>query len=434
MASSSFKTRASSTKLDSGESSIDRATPWQDESSKKWMLAWSVRLPNGTLVRRRTQSDKHKDLRPKAREKAKELLDQAKLGEWKTSSELNEYIDRVSRPEIESSDLRPRTKEQYLGALRLIIGDCKKHADKDGNAHKYNLKYQPLDAMTNVRLIERCLQEIAELHGYELAEKAAVVMSKYIIHEMRRDEIMNYNPIHGMDFKLRSRAKSIAPSKKGGVALSRDEYNRTLEYLLALDPETLVPERFKKHLAHLKKQDIRKAESLIDLTLLQMTTGLRVTEANSLTWAAHVEIEGEETVHLTVDPEMSKTKKGRRITVLDERVAKRIVERKEKYPDSIFVIGSPANGKAQWSRSSVTSETKMLYLYLAKTLKINDLLTERTHVWRATLNTLLREHVSEVDRSAWFGHTADVNRASYTDLTDTSAMLRASKVLLKKNV
>lgn len=423
--------RASSTKLEPGEHSIDRATPWQDEQSKKWMLAWSLRLPNGKLIRRRTQSDRHKDLRPKAREKAKSLLDQAKVGQWKSSSELDEYIDRVSRPEIESSDLRPRTKEQYLGALRLILGDCKKHTDKEGNSHKNNLKYQSLDAMKNVRLIERCLQEIAELHGYELAEKSAVVMSKYIIHEMRRDEIMNYNPIHGMDFKLRSRAKSIAPSKKGGVALSSEDYKRTLNYLLALDPAELVPERSGNHLAHLKKRDLIRAESLIDMTLLQMTTGLRVTEANHITWEGHVEFEDSGRVHVTVDPEISKTKKGRRIAVLDERVAKRFVERRAKYPNSIFVIGSPADGTRQWSRSSVTSEATKLYLHLAKTLKINELLTERTHVWRATLNTLLREHVGEVERSAWFGHTVEVNRASYTDLTDTSAMFRASEILLK---
>lgn len=429
---SQTKKRASSTKLEPGEHSIDRATPWQDEQSKKWMLAWSLRLPNGKLIRRRTQSDKHKDLRPKALAKAKELLDQAKGGEWTASSELAEYIDRVSRPEIESSGLRPRTVENYLGALRLILGDCKKHTEKNGNAHKYNLKNQPLDAMKNVRLIERCLQEIAELHGYELAEKSAVVMSKYIIHEMRRDEIMNYNPIHGMDFKLRSRAKSIAPSKKGGVALSRDDYNRTLEYLLNLDPEELVPERTKGHLAHLRERDLRKAESVIDLTLLQMTTGLRVTEANSLTWAGHVETDTAGNVHVTVDPEMSKTKKGRTVAVLDKRVAERIAARKNKYPKSLFVIGSPANMSKQWSRSASTAEMTKFYLWLSKTLKIPELLTERTHVWRATLNTLLREHVSEVERSAWFGHTVEVNRASYTDLTDTSAMLRASEILLDK--
>ncbi|MGP4994553.1 hypothetical protein [Glutamicibacter ardleyensis] len=423
------KKRASSAKLEPGDHSIDRATPWQDESSRKWMLAWSLRLPNGKLLRRRTQSDKHKDLRPKARKKAEELLDQAKEGQWKPSSELAGYIERISRREIETSDLRPRTKEMYLGAVRLILGDCKKHTEKDGNQHKYNLKNESIDSMKNVRLIERCLQEIAELHGYELAEKAQVILSKYVIQEMRRDGIMDYNPIRGMDFKLKRKAKSIAPSKKGGVALSRDDYGKTLEYLLALEPASLVPERTKNNLEHLKETDLRQAESLIDLTLLQMTTGLRVTEANGLTWAGHVDVGEQGSVHVTVDPEMSKTKKGRRIAILDERVAQRIIDRKSKYPKSIYVIGSPADGNKEWSRSATAKATRMLYLELAKTLKINELLTERTHVWRATLNTLLREHVSDVERSAWFGHTVEVNRASYTDLSDTSAMLHASQNL-----
>lgn len=55
--------------------------------------------------------------------------------------------------------------------------------------------------------------------------------------------------------------------------------------------------------------------------------------------------------------------------------------------------------------------------------------TARTHVWRATLNSLLAASVPEVQRAAYFGHDAVVNRSAYTDVTDTSGMLADVKSL-----
>lgn len=426
----SSKTRSASTKLEPGENSIDRVTPWQDEETKKWFLAWSMRLPSGKLVRRRTESTRKADLRAKARAKVEQVLAEAMDSQWKPSSDLTKYINSVSRMEIEKADLRQRTKEQYLGVLRLIVGDCKKHEELSDNRHSHSLKYKSIHDMKTIRVIERCLQEIAELHGRESAEQSKTVISKYIIQEMRKDALIDFNPMHGMDFKLKHVATVInANTKKGGVALSSKDYARVVDFLLKLDPAELAPQRELERFKYLIPRDLREAESIIDLTLLQATTGLRVTEANSLRWPAHIDVSSDGNVHISVDAEISKTHRARRVSILDPRVAKRIIARKEKFPNSLYVIGSPVKDREQWTRQSVHKVASNLYKMLSKTLKIDELETERTHVWRATLNTLLRDQISDVDRSAWFGHTVEVNRASYTDLSDTSAMLKASERL-----
>ena len=70
-----------------------------------------------------------------------------------------------------------------------------------------------------------------------------------------------------------------------------------------------------------------------------------------------------------------------------------------------------------------------MYIELAQVLDIELLETARTHVWRATLNSLLLDSVPEVVRAAFFGHDAAVNRSAYTDLTDTSGMVTAARRL-----
>ena len=82
-----------------------------------------------------------------------------------------------------------------------------------------------------------------------------------------------------------------------------------------------------------------------------------------------------------------------------------------------------------WDRRNCGAETAKLYVEMAQHLGIDRLNTARTHVWRATLNSLLLNEVPEVTRAAFFGHDTTVNRSSYTDLTDTSTMILAARHL-----
>lgn len=74
-------------------------------------------------------------------------------------------------------------------------------------------------------------------------------------------------------------------------------------------------------------------------------------------------------------------------------------------------------------------EIATLYVELAEALNIGLLETSRTHVWRATLNSLLLDTVPEVIRAAFFGHDAAMNRTSYADLTDASSMVTDARKL-----
>lgn len=49
-----------------------------------------------------------------------------------------------------------------------------------------------------------------------------------------------------------------------------------------------------------------------------------------------------------------------------------------------------------------------------------------SHVWRTTLSTIaMKRGVPDEIRAAAFGHSADVNRNYYTDVTDISEYTRA---------
>lgn len=218
-----------------------------------------------------------------------------------------------------------------------------------------------------------------------------------------------------------------ALAKRGGQALTADQYRAVLDYLLLLDPAEGQgkPSRGRWSL----EDRIAKRRNAVDLTLLQASTGLRVSEANSLTWE-HVETDDDGTLQVSVTEDNSKTHRGRRVPVLDARVSERLLTRRNAaLSNSAYVIGSPADQMTQWDRDNCQKATTALYIELGERLRIEMLETARTHLWRATLNSLLLDQVSEVVRANFFGHDTAINRASYTDLTDTSSMVTAARRL-----
>ena len=156
---------------------------------------------------------------------------------------------------------------------------------------------------------------------------------------------------------------------------------------------------------------------------------MRVGEADSLTWN-DIDVDDQGQVYVTVSDAVSKTHRGRRAPVLNERVAEHILKRRNRASsDDEYVIGSPALPARKWDQRQRGKALEALFIELAQKLDIELLLTARSHVWRATLNTLLLDLVPEVQRAAFFGHNAATNRGHYTDVTDTSAMLSAAKHL-----
>ena len=385
-----------------------------------WLLDWSIRLHDGRLVTKRSQGATKGQVRQRAKVAAAELLASGG-GTWKTTSSLTAYIGRVSRPAIEGAQLSPNSRARYLTVLRQLAGEC------EGHSHAHSLKGHSISSGTRLRSLEACLQEIAELHGAGSATQARTVLSKYVLQQLNRDEVIHGNPLSGMSIDLKSNAKPIAV-ERGGQALTRRQYHAVVDYLLDLDPAEgqVKPRRGRWLLDDI----VAKRRNAIDLTLLQAATGLRVAEANSVTWARHVDADDEGTLHVTVTEDLSKTNRERRVPVLDARVAERLLTRQNaSVSPAAHVIGSPADAMSSWDRRNCSKEIAKLYVELAEALNIKLLMTHRTHVWRATLNSMLLDTVPEVIRSAFFGHDVAVNRASYTDLTDTSSMVTAARKL-----
>lgn len=323
----------------------------------------------------------------------------------------------MSRPLIEDGDLRPNTRTRYLAVLDLLLGDCDQHR------HAAALGGLPLATASRFRPLEACLQEIARLHGPETARQARNVASKYLMGQLIRDDVITGNPLHGVDIDLS--AGQPRGRQRGGQALRRDEYEAVLGYLLALDPAEGVeaPKRGRWTLA----DRVGRRRQAVELTLLQVATGLRMTEALSVGWGDTTDTSG--VLAVTVSAEVSKTHRARTVPVLVPAVADRLRERRDAAGGVGRVIAAPAGGEGPWDRANCSKAVALLYQEVAEACGVPLLETARTHVWRATLNGLLAGSVPEAQRAAFFGHDTAVNRASYTDVTDTSGMIEAARSL-----
>lgn len=100
---------------------------------------------------------------------------------------------------------------------------------------------------------------------------------------------------------------------RGGVALTREEWNKVIDHLFTLDPADGVtrPKRGGYSLA----DRIAVQANAIDLTILQALTGLRVCEATAITWPM-VEFTDDGEMVLDRSPAIVKTRTGRRLGVV----------------------------------------------------------------------------------------------------------------------
>lgn len=255
--------------LELGENSIDRARIAKDENGSLSMQ-WFVRLPNGRLVRRTTRGKCSKgELRRRAHAKADELIASGgQSGVWKSSSAMSDYILREVIPSVESADdsvLRPRTRKSYLRVLTLAANALK--------------GFRIADAI-RPRALEEALVGIALSSGTATARQCAKTMSKYVLEPLVRDEVIAHNPLKS--FKPRLPEHRGTNKATGGQALTPDERERVISYLLAVDPDKVEPPRRGRYTIE-DRRNLRRA--VVEITLLQAVTGLRINEARLLTLA-----------------------------------------------------------------------------------------------------------------------------------------------------
>lgn len=121
--------------------------------------------------------------------------------------------------------------------------------------------------------------------------------------------------------------------------------------------------------------------------------------------------------------------------VLHDGVAERILARQNAAKGRVRavasnspVFGRPADPSNLWDRTNAQAATTVLYKQMHERLGLAEFEMERSHVWRATLNSMLLD-LPDIVRAAYFGHDVHVDRSAYTDLTDVPSMVAAARRL-----
>lgn len=423
------KRSAPRTLLQDGEHSIDRVQPRIVAGRK--VIDWRIRIPGHSApLQRRTQVPAGRpdwELRRRAKETAETLLQTYGVRlEWSPRSNFGAFVEEKVIPSIESSNrLADRSKQRYLLSVRHLLGRCLE------DEHKHSLAPLRIERAVMFKQIENCLLEVAALHGAESAKQARSVFTGYVLTGLRREEMEYANPLQGhrMDFKGEARAAGRVMARKGAAGpttLSARDYRRVVDHLLTLDPTEGVqaPKRGRWTL----DDAIAKRRATIELTLLQAGTGLRISEALSARFADMRD--EQDSLILTVPDEAAKGGVGREVVFLEEEIATHFRERMGQEPDGVYLAGSPASPDRIWDLGNCTKAVKFFYLEMHRELGVDVLEKERSHVWRATLNTLLADVLPEAHRTAQLGHTIEVSRQHYLNKRLTGRMVERAQEAL----
>lgn len=406
-----------------GYNSVDDSNPTR-QSDGTWVIRWRFwPYDGGKSKPYRHQGATKGEALAKARAKAAELTIGRDHATWTPSSKVSEFIDKVSTPSIENdARLRDSSRARYLAVIKYAVGECTRHD------HPASLAGRTLHDITHhqdafIRL-EACVLEVARLHGSETARQMRNVIEKHLMKQLIRHGLIRQheNPLAGMPIAYGTNKTTNKPS--GGHALAEADYDRVLAYLLAIDPAegAVKPKRGPYTL----DDRIAMRRNIVDATLLQAVTGMRITE--TCTVEPHeVKDNAQGGVNIYIPPEKAKTGVARTVTVLDARVAARIRDRRDGAVTGQYIIGAPSDPTKRWEPSNRDKRARALYKEMSVSLGIDLMEAEfRSHGWRTTLN-MLYNHLPDHIRASWFGHGVDVNHSNYSDSSvDLSAMVTAA--------
>lgn len=401
-----------------GEDNIQGMTPIKvmDKTTGKWTgayrLQWRICTAPGkteahtTVVKSRRKND--------VKLKAKKTAEQLRSGltgsnGWKPEHLMADYIRNVGIKSIEENNfkkpLRPNSQLRYIHCLELV-------AEQMGQ--------KPILYGATEEALTDAFKAIATAHGKATAEQAVKVTSRYVMRKLVRGKLATFDPLRGADYDPELPDVVARQKPKGGQALSPADRHRVVDYLLELDPAEGVSSRGGHGLAG----NVATRRLAIDVTLVQATCGMRISEVRRLA-VEDVNLNSDP-ITLTVTEEKSKTKRERTIPVMDDRVADRIRKRVSEATEGVQtpVFGAPVNPDTVWDNSNAQKAIKRLYAKIADDLNIPLLREVSSHVWRATLNSeWMDKGVSTDRRAAYLGHSEDMNRRAYTDMTDLTAMV-----------
>ncbi|MDC4232180.1 site-specific integrase [Actinomyces sp. B33] len=394
-------------KLQPGEDTIKSVTPRKTETG--YELRWRVRDFEGRLHAKRTQARTVGEARRRAYEKA-EQIKRATSGvttSWSPADSITDFLDREVEPVIKEKRLSEASRARYLEVL--------------AHYRRYTLG-KSIGAATSASSLIRTLKVISKEIGPETARQTRSVVSNYVFGQLIVHQVVPSNPIRGMSFdflRAEDREEKYFPTQA--------EWRAFLDYVLADDPDSPMPGKENVPQAHKAEAKARHAR-IIQMTELQLATGLRASEARQITWANVSEADG--TVWVTVPATISKTKVGRTIPVLVPEVGERLLARRGE--DDALVIPQPTSGRP-WDKAGVHKAVREYYEGVAtKSEELAFLAKVRSHAWRGALNTITAPHLRPDIRAAYFGHTEKVNARAYTDHVNVRPMMEAVEALTRR--
>lgn len=415
------KKRAARVVLAPGEHSIDRVTPVPIEGGG-FRLQWRIVLHDGRAKYMVTQGPTRAEARARARAKAAELLRTSGDSSWSLRSPVAEYMEKVTKPAIESERLAETTRARYWLSYRLLLGEC--GSAEKGHRHRHALKGLSIEAAMRPRALKECLEEIGRLHGQKNVKHAKLVASKYLARPLKLDGLIQFNPLADLDLDLSTARKP--PVQRGGHALTREEYRTAIDWLLAQDPTQVEkPKRGRWTL----QDRIAERRALLEFVLTQAATGMRTSEIGRRP-VSEVEVDKAGNVVFVLGEAATKTRKARRVPVLNDEVARLLRERIEGLPDGAFLFGAPTDPMKEWLPRNRDRKLAALYEELAEACDIEMFRFERGHSWRTTINSLLADTVPEDQRIRLLGHTREINRSHYTDAREVEALKAAASQAL----
>lgn len=339
---------------------------------------------------------------------------------WSATDLVSDYLAEVSLPALEATTrLRDSSKALYRGQMRRLASIIPSG--------------MTLGEIARPRALERVLRDTATEMGTSSAKHVRGLLNEYLFSEMVKDELIDATPLTP-SFRPELPQVSHATSRRAAaglsgvvVALAPDERARVIECLLAMDCDATS----RSGGGVTREQAAWRRRELVDVTLLQATCGLRISECLLLR-REDVSFDGTSGLAvLDVRPERSKTHRGRRVPMFDPvwggAVSERLAEDVGRTPAGGCVFGSCKVPGRAWDRKNARRDLRALYDELADALGIPTLRDAFTHVWRATLNAEYRGRMGEGMRADLFGHTEDVNERYYTAGWTTEEILDAAR-------
>ncbi len=394
-------------KLQPGEDTIKSVTPRKTETG--YELRWRIRDLEGRLYAKRTQARTVGEARRRAFEKAEQIKRAtSETTVWTPADSITDFIDREVEPAIKEKRLSKASRARYLEVM--------------AHYRRYT-QGKSISAATSASSLIRTLKAISKEIGPETARQTRSVVSNYLFGQLIVHQLTSSNPIRGMSFDF---LKSENSEDK--YYPTQAEWQVFLDYVLTDDPDSPMPGKENVPQAHKREAKARHAR-IIQLTELQLATGLRASETRQITWA-DITQDDHGIVWVTVRPEISKTKVGRTIPVLVPEVGKRLLARKGE--DEELVIPQPNSGKP-WDKAGVHKAVRDYYEGVASTSEDLAFLKKiRSHAWRGALNTITAPLLRPDIRAAYFGHTEKVNARAYTDHVNVRPMMEVVEVLTQR--